>query len=312
MSDLSEQRQSAPKAFISHASEDKVVVRPMAEQLRARGVNAWLDEWEIQGGDSLVKKIFTEGIEEASVFIVMLSRTSVTKPWVREELDVGVVRKIEDEVRLIPVLLDDVEVPSSLRHLLYLSVPKLGMEKVIDALVDSVFRRTARPDLGPIPGYATETKRLLGDPVDDSVLDAIISDSLEKGETNIDEDDLVELLKEVGLDRERIEESIATLEDSGHIDTEHSLASYTVTKVVSKTWLAAAANRGIDVDTSYKTLLVRIVSQEPLEDFDEVDNLTRDALLDLMELEGYISLYHSLGGSDAEATVKGKRLARSF
>lgn len=35
-------------------------------------------------GDSLVDKIFEEGLKEAQAVIVVLSRISVEKPWVRE------------------------------------------------------------------------------------------------------------------------------------------------------------------------------------------------------------------------------------
>ena len=44
-----------PKAFLSHASEDKDrFVQGLAERLRVAGVDAWFDEWEIKGGDSLL------------------------------------------------------------------------------------------------------------------------------------------------------------------------------------------------------------------------------------------------------------------
>jgi hypothetical protein len=57
---------AAPKLFISHASEDKArFVLPFAEGLRADGIDAWVDRWEIRPGDSLVQKIFDEGIAAA-------------------------------------------------------------------------------------------------------------------------------------------------------------------------------------------------------------------------------------------------------
>jgi hypothetical protein len=58
----------APKAFMSHAWEDK-------------------DRF-------VVDRIFDEGIKRADIFIVVLSRLSVDKPWVREELNAGMVKKI--------------------------------------------------------------------------------------------------------------------------------------------------------------------------------------------------------------------------
>lgn len=41
----------------------------------------------MKAGDSLVKKVFTGRIDEATIFIVVFSPIRVTKPWVSEELD---------------------------------------------------------------------------------------------------------------------------------------------------------------------------------------------------------------------------------
>ncbi len=50
---------TAPKVFLSHASEDKDrFVVGFARQLRENGVDVWLDQWEMKPGDSLVDKIF--------------------------------------------------------------------------------------------------------------------------------------------------------------------------------------------------------------------------------------------------------------
>lgn len=85
---------SAPIAFLSHDSEDKErFVLPFAARLRQRGVDAWVDRWEITAGDSLVDKTFEEGLKNASAVIVVLSHISIQKRWVREELDASVVAR---------------------------------------------------------------------------------------------------------------------------------------------------------------------------------------------------------------------------
>jgi len=84
---------SNTKVFISHASEDKErFVIDFATKLRKIGIDAWLDKWEMLPGDSLVDKIFEEGIKDAEAFIVILSKNSILKPWVREELNAGFVK----------------------------------------------------------------------------------------------------------------------------------------------------------------------------------------------------------------------------
>ncbi len=67
-----------PKVFVSHASEDKVrFVEEFARKLRNDGIDAWFDKWEMKPGDSLVDKIFEEGIKNADAVIVVLSKISV-------------------------------------------------------------------------------------------------------------------------------------------------------------------------------------------------------------------------------------------
>lgn len=108
-------------------------------------MNAWVDQWEIKAGESLVDRIVESGIRDASVFIVVLSSTSVAKPWVRDELDAGVMRRISGQAKVIPIVLDDVEVPLSLQHTLYLSVPEDGLEKVLEKALHSIFQVDNRP-----------------------------------------------------------------------------------------------------------------------------------------------------------------------
>ena len=62
-----------PRVFICHASEDKErFVLGFASKLLGKGVDAWVDKWEMKLGDSLVQKIFEEGIKQCDpAFIVI-------------------------------------------------------------------------------------------------------------------------------------------------------------------------------------------------------------------------------------------------
>lgn len=83
-----------PLAYLAHASEDKAVMRPIARRLLQEGVDVWYDEWEIRPGDSLRRRM-DEGLGACTHFLVLLTETSLRKPWVAEEIDAGFVRKIE-------------------------------------------------------------------------------------------------------------------------------------------------------------------------------------------------------------------------
>jgi hypothetical protein len=160
--DALRERQANPRVFVSHGSEDKErFVVPLARQLMSRGIDVWLDKWEMLPGDSLVRKIFTEGLDAADAVIVVVSSTSMSKRWVAEELDAAVVKRIEQDARLIPIVLDGVEVaslPPAIRHLLHVRADLESpgsIEAAADAVVRAVLGRSDKPMLGGLPRYAT-------------------------------------------------------------------------------------------------------------------------------------------------------------
>lgn len=70
--------------FLSGSSKDKSVARPLAERLRADGVRVWLDEWEIQPGDSIPAKI-EDGLKHSRVLLLCMSANTCgsTTPPIR-------------------------------------------------------------------------------------------------------------------------------------------------------------------------------------------------------------------------------------
>jgi hypothetical protein len=136
---------ASPKAFVCHSSLDRDVTFQLAEDLRKEGVQAWFAEWEIRGGDSLVDKI-NEGISGCDVFVVIISRNSLNSNWVRRELNAALIRRIQDNARLIPVRLDDSQVPPLIQDLHWISLT--DYQAGFQNLVDDIFERDLRPPLG--------------------------------------------------------------------------------------------------------------------------------------------------------------------
>ena len=147
-----------PKVFLSHASEDKDrFVINFARKLREAGVDAWLDRWEMLPGDSLVDKIFEEGLKEASAIIVILSKNSVNKPWVKEELNASFVNKINKGSKIIPIILDDCDVPECLMSTLWETIKNIdNYEESFNRIVNSIFNHNEKPELGTPPKHIRE------------------------------------------------------------------------------------------------------------------------------------------------------------
>ncbi|MGW4792691.1 toll/interleukin-1 receptor domain-containing protein [Nonomuraea sp. NPDC004297] len=173
-----------PVAFLSHASEDKArFAEPLARELAKLGIRPWLDKWEIFPGDSLVQRLFDEGLARADAVILIASEHSVSKPWVREELDSATVQRINRGTRLIPVRLDAAEMPAPLKHLVWIDAERSDERVRMTArkIADTMYGLSARPAVGRPPGYSTASVLIPGlTPADSFLLAEIVRETLDQ------------------------------------------------------------------------------------------------------------------------------------
>jgi hypothetical protein len=141
-----------PKAFVSHATLDHPFVEKFAADLRANGVDAWFSKWEIKPGDSIPAKI-DEGLEDCEFFIIVLSQSSIDRPWVKTELAAATMRKQNGKVRkIIPIEIEDCgDLPPTLASLLWEDFSNQPYEVALKRVLDSIFEVDVRPPLGEGP-----------------------------------------------------------------------------------------------------------------------------------------------------------------
>lgn len=152
--------------FISHAAEDKEFVRKLASDLAVHGIRPWVDEVEIKVGDSLIDRI-NQGIQEADYILLVLSEASIGSRWVQEEIRVAVDRDPSGAARaLLPVLIEDVELPPILRNLNYLDLrDPNAYERGLARLVQTIeVQRTEEKETRPaevldVSNFAKEVAR---------------------------------------------------------------------------------------------------------------------------------------------------------
>lgn len=102
---------SSTRVFLSHSSKDKEFVRRLAKSLRSLGIAPWFDEVEIKPGDSLFGKI-GEGLASSDYLFAVMSANSIASRWVDEELrSMMNVQLKSGQVRVIPIKIDDAEMP---------------------------------------------------------------------------------------------------------------------------------------------------------------------------------------------------------
>ena len=94
------------KVFISYSSKDHDFIMLLAEKLKKDFIDIWVDDWELQVGDSIVQKI-GEGIKKSSFLIIILSQYSIKSNWVLRELNSTLMRQLtKDDIKILPILLE--------------------------------------------------------------------------------------------------------------------------------------------------------------------------------------------------------------
>jgi hypothetical protein len=105
--------------FISHRNNDTSLAIRLANDIRNAGHQVWLDEWNIQLGDSIIERI-NEGLAGSSIVIVCYSASNVTSPWMSREWMSALARKLNGyDVRVIPVRLSGGVPPAILADIKY-------------------------------------------------------------------------------------------------------------------------------------------------------------------------------------------------
>jgi len=259
------------KAFVSHASADKDrFVREFAKDLYSKGVAAWVDEWEIYPGDSLVDKIFEEGLKAADAIIIVLSANSVDRPWVREELNASVVKHIEKGTRVIPIVLDAVDVPEALKNTVWVRIDDVDdYADELDRVVAAIYDVRPKPVLGAPPPYASPAVPHiagLGN-ADVVVLKLFGDEALRQNDTlGIDTEQVWELAERQGIPREEYLDSLEILSRRGYLEPSPVIAEippdYTVTTHGFDTYLHEFIPKFRDV---FRAIGYAIVNESALE-----------------------------------------------
>jgi hypothetical protein len=167
----------------------------------------------LSAGDSLRLKI-DEGLGGCTHFVVLFTPVSMTKPWVKLEMDAGLMLKLQSQLKFIP-----------LRH--QLSAPQLppllqGMvspaiedpDQNIDQLIRDIHGVTKKPKLGPVPTAVAENRAITNlkySPAANAVAKVFVQGTkyAKKFDPRIN---IVEMVSETGLSQEDIIDAVHELQ----------------------------------------------------------------------------------------------------
>lgn len=127
--------------FISHSTKDrwiaKQIARVIEEKGRRYGIRTFLDEKDIEGGESIPESI-RKNIQECSEFLVLLSRYSIGRPWVL--IEIGAAWVLGKRVVAIVDKVSPEEMPDAIAP--YRAIDLNSFDEYLEQLLDRAKEQT--------------------------------------------------------------------------------------------------------------------------------------------------------------------------
>lgn len=206
------------KIFISYSHEDKEFVKHIATQLRNNGLNVTIDEWELNAGDRLYEKIIQECLCKSDIIVAIISQSSLDSNWVKEELNISNVMRLNGKVKLIPIHIDDSNLPDWIKSIYYIPFHNSSFNDDLKRLIKHIYGKLDKPELGSSPDYIDQLSGSYNGLSKDATIVAryIISDSVKDDgeENNYNGEDIQKI---INLDVSDINYIVDELENEGYI-----------------------------------------------------------------------------------------------
>jgi hypothetical protein len=125
------------KIFLSYSHYDKETANYIQKNLIENKHEVLIDQVNIKQGDNIAEKI-DKGIEQAEIIILLISKYALSSELVQREFSAIAFRQISKNKQIvIPLKLDNSEVPSYLSDNLYLDFTK-GLTTAINELLNTI------------------------------------------------------------------------------------------------------------------------------------------------------------------------------
>jgi hypothetical protein len=108
-------RTRASECLYIALSQDKQIATRLGLELAKRGMDVWLDEWAIQVGDSMSRKV-EDALQNCKYVILLLCPRAVASNWLDREWRAAFSKEMQSgEVTVLLVLADKCVIPPLLR-----------------------------------------------------------------------------------------------------------------------------------------------------------------------------------------------------
>ncbi len=110
--------------FVSYSHADSILVTNIVRRLHEYGIDCFLDNWRLRGGDVLDSEL-EKSILLSAAGLFFVSRTSLASQWCRFELNrLNTRSEYDKNFRIMPVILDDSRLPTEISHRIAYSMPE--------------------------------------------------------------------------------------------------------------------------------------------------------------------------------------------
>ena len=106
--------------FISYSHNDLAIAEAIEKAIKEfDGFEVWRDVGGIKPGER-ISDVISNALDRASYYFIILSESSIASAWVRAELSRAFEMQYRNGIVLVPVIVDNVEMPLELNGLLYI------------------------------------------------------------------------------------------------------------------------------------------------------------------------------------------------
>lgn len=126
------------KVFLSYVHEDYLPVKEIYDRFKRIGISPWMDKENILPGEDWERSIL-RSVQQSDFILVFLSNNSVTKRgFFQKEIKIALKlweEKLEDDIFIIPLLLNECDVPESIKKIQWIDFNnENSFHKIIESI----------------------------------------------------------------------------------------------------------------------------------------------------------------------------------
>src|SRR5947209_4953331 len=115
-------RTAKPEIFISHSSRDKPAALQLATTLNYCATDVWLDDWELQVGQSLTDEI-AKAMDEARYVAILIIENYNQTVWTKAEYKKALAREQKEQrTVMLPLIIGEATIPEFLEDKIYIDL----------------------------------------------------------------------------------------------------------------------------------------------------------------------------------------------